>query len=153
VPSPFVWWASWCSLVESSMKVLFVGALTPSTATSCGACLWMGVVGCGVGRGWCSCGVGLTHCWALRHQVQMFPVGGVMAGWFLGVCHVDSGREHQPAPILLGVLRTVVWFLGFAWGSWGVGCLFFVVLCFLYAIAHVHRLIAQLVGCGGCVVC
>ncbi len=46
--------------------------------------------------------VGVAHCWALRHQVQIGPDGFVMAGWFLGVCHVDSGREHQPAPGLPG---------------------------------------------------
>ena len=31
----------------------------------------------------------------------MIPDGMVMAGWFLGVCHVDSGREHQPALVEL----------------------------------------------------
>jgi hypothetical protein len=36
----------------------------------------------------------------------------VMAGWFLGVCHVDSGREHQPASLDL----TDCW-----WGPIGVG--------------------------------
>ena len=57
----------------------------------------------GLGRG---NGVGvvvvgvMAHCWALRHQAQMNLDGFVMAGWFLGVCHVDSGREHQPAPDL-----------------------------------------------------
>ena len=73
------------------MKALQPGVLMLSTI----CCL--GVVG--VERGWCSWLVGVTHCWALRHQAQMSPDGFVMAGWFLGVCHVDSGREHQPAQL------------------------------------------------------
>ena len=69
------------------MNASQLGALMLSTVQ-----LWLGVE-----RGWCCWLVGLTHCWALRHQAQVDPDGLVMAGWFLGVCHVDSGREHQPA--------------------------------------------------------
>jgi hypothetical protein len=71
------------------MNASWWGHLMFSTALAC--------EGWGVERCWVFLWVGLTHCWALRHQVQMVPDGMVMAGWFLGVCHVDSGREHQPA--------------------------------------------------------
>ena len=58
-----------------------------------------------------------------------------MAGWFLGVCHVDSGREHQPAPIALcGVLklRPLV-------GCEGVGLCNCSVLCLCACIVAIRR--------------
>lgn len=96
------------------MKASFTGVLMLSTVLV----LPFGV---GLGRGKCVGGLVewvMTHCWALRHQVQIGPDGFVMAGWFLGVCHVDSGREHQPAPGLPGWVD-----------EWGVGLCNCSVLC------------------------
>jgi hypothetical protein len=71
----------------------------------------------------------------------MSPDGFVMAGWFLGVCHVDSGREHQPA----------LWALGFSsewwWGLGVSGCAIVVLCFFVRACAAIRRCVCACVVC------
>ncbi len=86
------------------MLVTRVGAGASTTCICCGV---------GVERGWCPVGVvGVTHCWALRHQAQL-PCGVVwLVGFLVFVLLIVDASIGPRSPALL----------------WGVG-LWVVVLC------------------------